>query len=485
MTMDLDSTRLLSVEEAEQLGIEQVWDLYRSHVNASQVELIGSFSFGRELVDSASGCYITLRSGRRILDMTGGIGVLNHGHNHPRILETRRRFEERSRMEVHKNFFSPYTAALSANVANVMPGDLTISYFPNSGAEAVEGALKMAFKYHDGARSTVLHSDISFHGKLLGAATLTGSPELHFRFPGIPGTDSFEYGRIESVEAAIARHRKADGSSDIYAIIVEPLNASSMRTCSPEFLLRLRDLCTREGIVLVFDEVYTGWGKTGTLFNFMRVPDLLPDIITYAKSFGGGKASISGYTAREPIARQAYDNLRDATLHSTTYYGFGEEMATAITAINIIVEDDLVGRSAAIGERLGTGLRSLQAKHSEIKDVRGSGALWGLILDSKLAQAGAAVLDRIPALSGPTRDPQLGNKLLAGAIISHLYDEHGILTYFGSNVENPLILSFPLIAEDSDIDYALAALDQTLSRGVSRLAVAFAQRKFSGPKAKA
>ena len=114
MTEHNGSPRLLSVEDAEGLSIEQVWDLYRAHVNASQVELIGSFSFGRDLVASAEGCYITLRSGRRILDLTGGIGVLNHGHNHPSILETRRVFEEKRRMEVHKNFFSPYTAALSA-----------------------------------------------------------------------------------------------------------------------------------------------------------------------------------------------------------------------------------------------------------------------------------------------------------------------------------------------------------------------------------
>ena len=273
----------------------------------------------------------------------------------------------------------------------------------------------------------VVHSDISFHGKLLGAASLTGSPELHFDFPGIPGVDSFAYGDIDSLRDALGRNRKADGASDVYAVIVEPLNASSMRLLSADFLRELRQTCTEQGIVLIFDEVYSGWGKTGYLFNFMRVPGLVPDILTYAKSFGGGKASISGYTARGPIARKAYDNLRDATLHSTTYYGFGEEVATAITAVNTIIEDRLVERSAEIGVRIGDGLRRLQAKHSEIRDVRGSGALWGLILDSRLAQAGAAVLDRIPAISGPHRDPQLGNKLLAGAIIGHLYDEHGIL----------------------------------------------------------
>ena len=121
-------------------------------------------------------------------------------HNHPRILSARRNFNKMKRMEVHKTFFSPYLAALSHNVAELLPGDLNISYFPNSGGEAVEGALKMAYKFHNGNRKFVLHSDISFHGKLLGAASLTGSPELDFKFPQIPNVESFEYNNINSLK---------------------------------------------------------------------------------------------------------------------------------------------------------------------------------------------------------------------------------------------------------------------------------------------
>ena len=161
---------------------------------------------------------------------------------------------EKKRMEVHKNYFSPYVAALSHNIAKLLPGDLNISYFPNSGAEAVEGAMKMAYKYHNANRNIVLHSDISFHGKLLGAASVTGSPELNFTFPQIPGTSSFEYNNIDSVKSLINANRKEGNESDIYAILVEPLNASSMRNCSERFLLELREICNKEDIILIFDE---------------------------------------------------------------------------------------------------------------------------------------------------------------------------------------------------------------------------------------
>jgi putrescine aminotransferase len=312
-------SELISLEQCEQLSVKQVQELYRRYVSRSQVSLITSFGFGRQLVEDAQGPWIHTRDGRRILDFTGAVGVLNHGHNHPRILAARRRFQEQRRMEVHKAFFSSYVAALSHNLAELLPGDLNLSYFPNSGAEANEGAVKMAYKYHGGQRNTILRADISFHGKTLGAGSLTGSAENAFRFPGLPGIVVHPYGDVEAVRAEVARARTGDGGCDVYAILVEPFSASSMR-CWPEAALReLRELCSAEGIVLIFDEIYTGWGKTGSLFYFMRHEGLVPDILTYSKSFGGGKASISGYTAREPIFRRAYDRLADVILHSTTY----------------------------------------------------------------------------------------------------------------------------------------------------------------------
>ena len=109
--------QLYSVDDCESMTTKQVHGLYRDHVNRSQVSLMTSFGFGQELVERAEGVYIHQRDGRRILDFTGGVGVLNHGHNHPRILAARLRFQEQRRMEVHKTYFSPYVAALGHNLA--------------------------------------------------------------------------------------------------------------------------------------------------------------------------------------------------------------------------------------------------------------------------------------------------------------------------------------------------------------------------------
>lgn len=463
-------------EDCLSLDIDTVQDLYRNYVNPGQVDLIGSFGFGRVLAKSSTGLRIMTADGREILDFTGGVGVLSHGHNHPRILEARKRFQAQNRMEVHKNFLSPYIAALSHNIAQLLPGDLDISYFCNSGAEAVEGAVKLAYKYHGGKRNHILHADISFHGKLLGSAGLTGSSELDFQFPTIPDIGSFDYGSIDSVKDAISKYRLTSGESDIYAIILEPFNATTLRGCTTDFLKELRAICTENNIVLIFDEVYSCWAKTGELFNFME-HQVVPDIVTMAKSMGGGKASISGYTTRKPFFMKAYGSLHHAIIHSTTYNGFGEETITAIEAINIVIEDDYVDRSKRIFDQLNGGLRKLKEKYPEfISEVRGSGALNGVILNDSLIPGLKKALSFVP--SEFFSDECFVAKLLTAAVISELYNEHAILTFYGVNREIPLIFSPALIAEEKDIEDLLQAFDQTLANGRLKLMLKFARFKF-------
>ncbi len=473
---------MYSIEDAEKLTIQEIHSLYAKHTNPSIVDSIGLFPFGRELVDYAEGCWIYLKNGKKVLDLTGGIGVLNHGHNHPRILAARSRFSSDKKMEVHKSFFSPYIAALSANVSEALSGHLPYSYFPNSGAEAVEGALKLAYKYHGGRRNVVLHADISFHGKLLGAASITGSGENHFKFPSIPGVKSFKFNDADSVRLVIEGNVQPDGESNIFALVVEPLVASSMQMCTEDFLKEVRRLCSEYGIVLIFDEVYTGWGKTGTLFNFMRVENLWPDILTYAKSFGGGKASISGYSHKKELIK-AYDSIRDSTLHSSTYYGFGEETATAIEAISVIFDENLVQNSANIGRRFKELLDISPFPQKRIKEIRGSGALWGIELNPNLVESAVNFFQK--KLSGKLeifQDAKLGKKIVMASIINHLYEEHNVLTYFGFNVGNPLIVSFPLVAQTAEVETAFRALTETFNTNLSELTWSFLKLRLNSEK---
>lgn len=455
---------MISIEAAEQLSTGEVESLYADFVNPRQVELFRRLSPPRDQVDSAEGAWLNLKTGKRILDLTGGIGVLGHGHNHPKILKARRDFATKKRMEVYKSFLSPYTAVLAHNIAQVLPGDLQYSYFPNSGAEAVEGAVKMAFKYHSGQRDSILVSDIGFHGKTLGAGSFTQSRENNFQFVKIPNVWSATFGDIDSWRQKFTELKNSDGSSQVFAVLIEPLSSSAMVEASAEFLVQLRELCDHYDALLIFDEVYTGWGRTGHLFNFMRVDSLLPDILVYAKTLGGGKASISGYTARRRVFEGAYNtSLSDATLHSTTYFGLSEETITAIEAVNVVVSEDYPSRARRIGHKFCEGIASNKRKMGWFSESRTFGALNGFIPETDAVNFAVNALGGV--LGGYIPEPRelFAGRLVSAAATEFLYREHGILTYVGFNIGSPLKISFPLVAEDFEVGLAVDAVGNLFS----------------------
>ena len=470
--------KLYKNSEIDQFSIEETWNLYRKYVNNSQVDLISKFGFGNDLAVRADKNFIFTKSGKKIYDFTGGIGVLNHGHNHKRILAIREWFQKNKKMEVHKNFFSPYVAALSSNIANLLPSDLDITYFSNSGSDANEGALKLAYKYHEGKRDYVLHTNISFHGKKIITSNITGSKETnYFKFQQLAKSDDFQFNNFDSLEKKVNGLKK-NGTSNIYAIILEPFSASSLLELSEEFLRKTRKLCDQENIVLIFDEIYSGWAKTDNLFYFMKFKDLIPDILTSGKSLGGGKASISAYTCRKKFFKNAYDNLRDATLHSSTFNGLGEETVTAIEAINIIIEENFIKKSKDIFELMNFGLLKLQKKFPNIiKEVRGSGSLNGVIINTDFSDKYLQpILSLIPVEFA--KDKYAIKKIIISSYISELYDKHNILTFYGSNIDLPLKISCPIITEQESLIYFLNSFEKVLEKGTYSVLMNFIKRNI-------
>tara|TARA_Y100000590_G_scaffold274081_1_gene307750 strand:+ start:2013 stop:3428 length:1416 start_codon:yes stop_codon:yes gene_type:complete len=468
--------KLYKLEEVDRLDINEVKELYKTYVSSSQVKLLSSFDFGNDLSETSKGSYIYTKKGKKILDFTGGFGVLNHGHNHDRILKARLDFQKKNKVEVHKNYLCPYLAALSHNIAQILPGNLNVSYLPNSGAEANEGAIKLAYKYHNGNRKYILHSDISFHGKLLGTGSISSSPEVKFKFPGITNTDVFKWDNIESLKSKVEQYEKKKDDPDIFAIIIEPFSASSLLECSENFLRQLRDICYKKKIILIFDEIYTGWGKTGEFFYFMKYENLAPDVLTMSKSFGGGKSSISCFTTTNEIFNKAYGNIQDSTIHSTTYNAFGEETITAIEAVNIAVEDKYPEKAKNIGNIISTKLNDLKTKYpKQIKEVRGAGCLQGIIFNS-----GPEIIKKIISIipSELTKDERFINKLITSSVINSLYTDYNILTSLGQNKEICLWISPSLIVNEEEIKYFFDSLDKTLNYGIIKLITKFIKNRF-------
>ncbi len=457
--------KIISLEEAYNLNASEIKNLYRECVSSELIDLFSFFSFSKDVPLKSSGCYIYTKDGKKILDLTGGIGVLNHGHNHPEILKARIDYQEKSRMEVHKNYLSPLYASLAKNMKSITPGDLEYSFFPSSGSEAVEGCLKMAYKFcnpnfKSAKRNVVLHAKESFHGKLFGAGSVTGSPELNYKFPRPFETDSFNRESKSQLKKLISKY-KIKNYSRIFAIIYEPFSASLCEESSVKYLDFLKEISTENNIPLIFDEVYSGLFKTGKLFNFMR-SKVVPDIVSFAKSFGGGKSSIAGYICRGEIFKKTYGEKKYATLHSTTYSGLGEEAATALKSIEIAFRDKYEEKAKNIGNKLKTKLLEIQNKSPIVKGVFGAGALWAIEIDPLKIKA------LIPIA---IYDYRFAQKLATALVIEKLYSNYSLLSFFGSNNKIKLIISLPLIANNKDLEIIFEALEDVFisNKGINSL----------------
>jgi len=473
--------------DALNLDYKQVNQYYNDYINPGLSKLYQFFSFGKEIFEKAEGMYMYTRTGKKILDFTGGLGVLSHGHNHPRILEARIKYQQEKRVEVHKVIFSPTQALLAKKLSDLLPKDLDKCFFPNSGAEANEGAIKLAYKYHKGKRDYILHADRAFHGKLIATGSLGGNYFEDELFQKLPHTSSFEYNNIDSLKSKI-NYLQKKGESNVYAIIIEPFSASCMQSCSSEFLIELRKLCDSENIILIFDEVYSGWAKTGDLFNFMRVPNLAPDILTMSKSFGGGKSSISAYVTKNQIFNKAYGNFKDSNLHSSTYSGFGEESATALESIEIMISEDYPSKSKKIFDLINPKLNYLMKKYPNIiKEVRGSGTMNGIIIHPPLKIIDL-VIDKLPFKL--TKDNLNSfSQIVIAAIMEDLYSNYNILTIPQDRVikkEDGSIERFAYLAikpscivSNEEIEYFLSSLDKCLEKGNIKLISSFLKQKLS------
>ena len=478
---------MITLEEISKFSAKDLWQMYEKYVGSGYAKILSSLTLGEDIFVSAEGMYMYTKSNKKILDFTGGFGVLNHGHNHPKILKARIDFQVKKNMEVHKIVFSPFVAALSHNVANLLPGDLNKCFFPNSGAEANEGALKLAYLYHKGDRDYVMHSDIAFHGKLIASGSLAANYPDNEGYQKLPHTQSFKFNSIKSVRDRLKPLTK-NGKSNVYAIIVEPFSASQCRASSEEFLIELRRICDQNNIILIFDEVFSGWGKTGYLFNFMKCENLYPDILTMSKSFGGGKASISCYVTRDKIFNAVYGSAKTATKHSSTYSGFGEETITAIEAIRIVVEENYPHKVRKIDTYMTSRLQEIKNKYPKIiKEVRGEGTLKCLVLLPQFEFV-QKLIKAIP-IENIKNKSEIISKIVGASIIEELYKEHNILIEAGPRrtvlrtegehqTDAYIFVQPSCIVEEKHVDVFISGLDKTLEKGLTNLIKKFIENNL-------
>ena len=358
--------------------------------------------------------------GREYLDFVSGLAVCNLGHCHPRVVKA---IQAQAETLIHvSNFFyiAPQIELASLLCKHSFADKV---FFCNSGAEANEGAIKLARKYArekmQGDRYEIITMERSFHGRTLATLTATGQEKFHKGYaPLVPG---FKYVPFDDVDAV----RKAiDGKT--CAILMEPIQGEGGVNCPSEgYLTSLREICDEKGVLLIFDEVQVGMGRTGKLFAYEHY-GMEPDILTLAKSLAGG-VPIGALLAREKVAEAFKPGD-----HASTFGGNPLATAAGVAAVSAILEEGMLGNCEKVGEHFLVRLEEMKKKFPFVQTVRGKGLILGMEL-----------------------------KMDGGNIVKEMM-QRGFL--INCTMGNVLRFLPPLIVTKQEVDQLIEALEDVLQR---------------------
>ncbi|WP_304123647.1 aspartate aminotransferase family protein [Methanosphaera cuniculi] len=315
------------------------------------------------VIDHAHGCIVYDMDGNEYIDCVAGIAVNNIGHTNDKVAIV---LAEQSKKLIHVSnlYYTQEQASYAKKLVERSPHDKV--FFANSGAEANEAAIKLARKYT--GKGEIISMNNSFHGRTLVTITATGQPKYQKGFEPLPaGFKHVDYNDIKAVEDAI--------TDDTAAVLVEPIQGESgVRVPDEDYLPQLRKLCDEKGILLIFDEVQTGFGRTGKFFA-SEITNVIPDITTCAKAIAGG-IPMGAMLASETVASAFKPGD-----HASTFGGTALACSVASCVLDIFDDLDLVEKSYNNGQYFRDALELLKDKHSCIKDVRGHGLMIGVELD--------------------------------------------------------------------------------------------------------
>lgn len=427
----------------------------------------------RPVLDRAEGIYMWDTDGRRYIDGSSGAMVSNIGHSNPAVLAAMRAQMDRSTFGYRLHFQTESSERLAAKTAALAPGGLNRVFFVSGGSEAVESTLKMARQYvltqGDARRFKVISRYPSYHGCTLGALAITGyapmtapfDPMMQ-RMPKIPAPRAYLDG-LDADDPATGHHYAnmleakilEEGPDTVLGFIVEPVGGASTGALVPPagYMQRIREICTRYGVLLIHDEVMTGGGRTGRFLGAEHW-DVTPDLISISKGFGAGYVPLGAMIARDDIVEAVMG--AGGFIHGFTYAGNPLACAAGCAVLEQIEEHDLVGNAARMGDRLADRLRGLMQRYPLIGDVRGKGLLMAFEL----------MADR------NTKAP-LPADLNAHTRLVDIAYENGLIIYSrrtrGGTSGDHFLVCPPLIVTEDQLDDITERLDLSLASYMSEI----------------
>jgi 3-acetyloctanal aminotransferase len=443
---------------------------FRERMNPPMSRLFEAHGLDR-VFTRGSGSTLTTADGTDYLDFVAGYGALNLGHNHPAVTAALRGFLDAGAPSFVQYVSMPaHTAELAERLSDLAPGRLDRVFFSNSGTEAVEAALKAARA--GTGRTLLVHADNSYHGKTLGALSVTGRDAHRKPFgPLLPGTASVPYGDLDALAAVI------DGAA---AFIVEPVQGEGGVILPPDGYLRAaRELCRRAGAAFVLDEIQTGLGRTGAMFAAEH-DGLDPDVLCVAKSLSGGLVPVAATLCTADLWDAAYGSTDRSMLHSSTFGGGNFAAAAALATLDVLTGEDLPRRARETGEHLRRSLAKVCAPYTFVKEVRGIGLMTAIEFDGDFSGAVRSLteelLTRLPgdlhaladalpdglrsALSrtGGEIEATMGD-LMCLRFVGGLARDHRMLTFVTANRNRVMRIQPPLVLTTAEADRFTSAVE--------------------------
>jgi taurine--2-oxoglutarate transaminase len=407
-------------------------------------------------VAGAEGRYFWDYDGKRYLDFASQLVNVSIGHQHPRIVAAIKEQAEKL-CTIGPPMASESRSRLGRLLAEVTPGDLCMSFFTNSGAEANENAIKLARLYT--GRNKIVVRYRSYHGATHGAISLTGDPRRWPNEPGMPGVvrmlDPYTYrcpaGHPDPCPVCTgAPHLEEileyEGPQTVAAVFLETVTGTNGVIPPPDgYLQSIREVCDRHGILLVLDEVMAGFGRTGRWFACENW-DVVPDILTVAKGINSGYVPLGAMIIRPQLREWVRDKFFPGGL---TYAGHPLACASAVASIEVFREEGVVENAGEVGSYLGEGLRGLAERHPSIGDVRGLGCFWGVeLVKSRESREMLVPFNGSGEATAPVA------RLVKAALERGLY----LMTHW-----NVIMVVPPLTITRDEVDEGLAILDEALA----------------------
>lgn len=409
------------------------------------------------VINSAQGCYFFDDQGKRYLDLTSGYVAVSLGHGHPKVVQAIQAQAERM-CWVASSYFNEVRAEYAELLNTISPWTEGLrAHFACGGAEANDDAVKIARLVT--RRPKILTAYRSYHGGTIGASSMTGVDRWRDPFPALPGmskffapypyrspfhtTDPAEESRraLEHIERVLSH----EGAQNVAAIMLEPVTGSSGLVVYPEgYLAGLRQLCDQHGILLIFDEIMSGFGRAGASFAATRL-GVEPDLISFAKGASSSYTPLGGVLVREQVAKHFDTELFDV---GHTHAGHVLAVAGGLAALKVYLEEGLFERGREIENWLQEGLGEIKRKHPIVGDVRGLGSLFGIELVTDQASREPLVAWHQPGGSGPM-------KTFYGELL-----KRGVHAYGRYNV---VIVAPPLVITRDELNEGLQAIDAALT----------------------